>query len=122
MKYTAVIALFLMSSADAVSMKNMENQSQTELAEESAAAEAKALDMEDFAGKEENLYPITDQNFNGILGMLGTPTSMTNQLHNMFNQIHFNERVMRQIRQIVSDVPDLQEVLCAEHGGQCACD
>ena len=58
-------------------------------------------------------YPIDDQNFNGILGMLGTPTSMTSQLHTMFNQIHFNERVMRQIRKIVNDTPELVETLCA---------
>merc|ERR1712100_244154 len=30
-------------------------------------------------------YPVQEQNFNGILGMLGTPTSMTNALHMQFN-------------------------------------
>ena len=53
--------------------------------------------------------------------MLGTPTSMTTQLHTMFNQIHFNERVMRQIKEIVNDVPDLVETFCADADGQCAC-
>ena len=62
-------------------------------------------------------YPIESQNFNGILGMLGTPTSMTTQLHTMFNQIHFNERVMRQIREIVNDTPELVETLCADGNG-----
>jgi hypothetical protein len=52
--------------------------------------------MADFTDDEKiNSYSIVEENFNGILGMLGTPTSMTDQLHNMFNQIHFNERIMR---------------------------
>ena len=118
MKYSALVAaMFLMNNAEAIKM----NLEETELAAESAEAQTEAMSVEDYAGKETNLYPITDQNFNGILGMLGTPTSMTNQLHDMFNQIHFNERVMRQIRQIVSDVPNLVETLCADQDGNCEC-
>jgi hypothetical protein len=101
MKFTAVIALFLMTSAEASSMKSMLMQEKpAELAEEGADAKlqstAKAAKMADFTDDEKiNSYSIVEENFNGILGMLGTPTSMTDQLHNMFNQIHFNERIMR---------------------------
>lgn len=66
-------------------------------------------------------YPVQEQNFNGILGMLGTPTSMTDALHMQMNQIHFNERVMRQIRAIVEDTPELIETLCAAEGEECHC-
>ena len=122
MKYTAIIALFLASNVDAIKMK----EAQTSEAEESTEAEAalqknkKKADF-DAEKKGEYDYAVEDQNFNGILGMLGTPTSMTTQLHTMFNQIHFNERVMRQIREIVNDVPDLVETICADEGGDCAC-
>ena len=53
--------------------------------------------------------------------MLGTPTSMTTQLHTLFNQIHFNERVMREIRRIVNSTPELVETLCAQDNDLCEC-
>lgn len=44
-----------------------------------------------------HIHEIMPQNFAGIKGMLGTPSTLTEQLHNTFNQIHYNERVMRKI-------------------------
>ena len=111
MKFATIVALVASSDAARIMSKDAAPESTTpvELAEEGAnAAQYDEYDTKTYQ------YPIESQNFNGILGMLGTPTSMTTQLHTMFNQIHFNERVMRQIREIVNDTPELVETLCAD--------
>ena len=109
MKFAAIA---LLATAQAA----RQSEAPVELAEEGAnAAQYDEYDTKTYQ------YPIESQNFNGILGMLGTPTSMTTQLHTMFNQIHFNERVMRQIREIVNDTPELVETLCADGNGSCSC-
>jgi hypothetical protein len=90
MKYSALVAAMFLMNTQAVRI------TEAEKVAEKAAESTKAAKMADFTDDEKiNSYSIVEENFNGILGMLGTPTSMTDQLHNMFNQIHFNERVMR---------------------------
>ena len=123
MKFAAIAALVATSNAARIMSMDAAPESATpvELAEEGVNAGS----VDDYKEKSYQ-YPIEQQNFNGILGMLGTPTSMTTQLHTMFNQIHFNERVMRQIREIVNDTPELVETLCADgtdtgSKNQCKC-
>ena len=124
MKFATIVALVASSDAARIMSREAEapeSATPVELAEEGIESQ----DYDDYATKTYE-YQIEQQNFNGILGMLGTPTSMTTQLHTMFNQIHFNERVMRQIREIVNDTPELIETLCAEgvdtdSGPNCAC-
>ena len=117
MKFATLAALIATSDAARIMSRDSapEETTPVELAEtdEAVAAAASAQGIADYTTTQYQ-YPIEGQNFNGILGMLGTPTSMTTQLHTMFNQIHFNERVMRQIREIVNDTPELVETLCAE--------
>merc|ERR1711990_806955 len=127
MKYAVLIALVGQSQAAKVMSKD--SMELAEIAEadvpeydsmELAQAEAAAGDVADYDHKSYQ-YPVQEQNFNGILGMLGTPTSMTDALHMQFNQIHFNERVMREIRKVVEDTPELIETLCAQDGDVCEC-
>ena len=125
MKFATLVALIATTNAtrimsrDAVPSETAPAEtalaSETPTGDETTPAEEGSMDDHEMKSYQ---YPIEDQNFNGILGMLGTPTSMTSQLHTMFNQIHFNERVMRQIRKIVNDTPELVETLCAEADGE----
>lgn len=120
---TAVIAALFASTIDATRIRAASASKEDEAVDGAtalAAQDSGTADVDpDFNSQYE--YDIEDQNFNGILGMLGTPSSMTTQLHTMFNQIHFNERVMRQIRQIVNESPELQESLCAKENELCEC-
>ena len=131
MKFATLAALVASSNAARIMAREKKpaEPAPVELAEteegESASADASAgaEGISDYDQKQYN-YEIQEQNFNGIKGMLGTPTSMTTQLHTMFNQIHFNERVMREIRKIVNSTPELVETLCAEGSGSdnmCSC-
>merc|ERR1711990_1187222 len=132
MKYAVLIALVGQSQASKVMSKDSMELAEIadadvpeydtmELAQAEAEVEAAAGDVADYDHKSYQ-YPVQEQNFNGILGMLGTPTSMTDALHMQFNQIHFNERVMREIRKVVEDTPELIETLCAQDGGECKCE
>ena len=119
MKFSTLIALVASANAARIMSRETKPAEPVELAETEeaesaeASAAADAQDLNDYDTKSYN-YEIQEQNFNGIRGMLGTPTSMTTQLHTMFNQIQFNERVMREIRKIVNSTPELVETLCAQ--------
>ncbi len=90
MKFSTLIALVGTASATKIMKKTPsettpvelaqieegESTNEGESAETEATAEAYAEGVSDYETKKYN-YPIEEQNFNGILGMLGTPTSMT---------------------------------------------
>lgn len=54
--------------------------------------------------------------------MLGTPLKLTNALHETMNQIHYNERVMRLISLAVTQLPVMEETICAATGEMCECE
>jgi len=92
MKFATYAALLSLNFADAAHQKTSIKElvvPQANLAEEGVNAQ----NVSDYTQKYN--YEIDGESFTEIESMLGTPATLTEALHNMFNQIHFNERVMR---------------------------